>query len=88
MRRILWNEAERKTIDEWVIQDASVHIEQMDDNWYAIVVHDGDKTICFSIGAKRAPVDLTLSWEEGWVWEEDKTHDDWKPSVPDERKGS
>lgn len=78
-RRILWNEAERKTIDEFVVHDATIHLEQMDDNCYWIGITDADgREFSVNLHTPRATIRCTQQDCE-WMWDEDATHEPHKP---------
>ena len=60
--RIQYN-ADGKTIDEIVMGKASVHLEQLDDNVYMLIVENKRHHWHLRIGAKRAKVDV-------WMYED------------------
>lgn len=89
MNRILWNgEADREpergrpTIDEFVIHDATIHLEQMSDQcyWIGIDTKDG-KHLAVNVWARRAHIFCTEQ-ESDIAWDEVSTHDDWKAVDP------
>lgn len=81
-RRILWNDAERTEIDEFVVMNPqSVHVEQMgDENWWMCVTLPDGRDFhvnFFAVSKKR----MTLKEQScDWDWDQDITHEDSRTS--------
>ena len=77
--RILWNSG-RKTIDEIVVHNCTVHLEQMTDQsyWMGISKGEADFTVNLSHGG-RLPLECTGYDNSGyggveWNWDADDEH--------------
>lgn len=79
--RILWNRRpsdprDTGNIDEIVVHNCTVHIEQMgDDNW-SVMVTKGDAFWCGLFQAEpRRRMRFGESFNEGLSWDRDDSHD-------------
>ena len=78
--RILWNRRPTSVrdggdIDEIVIHDATVHVEQMDDNWWWIGVTRADGTYWFGNFTSNGPMRFSQQENAGIEWDSDQTHE-------------
>lgn len=51
-------------LDEIVAINAHVHVEQMNDSSFAIIVESDRERACIMLGAKRASVSAWVAWRE------------------------
>ena len=73
--RILYNRG-GESIDEIVVQfiDGTLHIEQMDDHLYSVLVYKNGATLALNMAGGGNVCRLTDHWDEKWKWDEDETH--------------
>ncbi len=77
MNRIRWNER-GKDIDEIVMQDVSVHVEQMSDRCWWIGIYTDDPA-CYWMGNftadSRGRMKFTEQENAGIEWDDDRSND-------------
>lgn len=75
--RILWNRG-RKTVDEVVVHNCTIHLEQMTDQGYWMGVYKGDNSLMVNLwvdgGRKPLLCRVDDDGPEAWGWDEDGEH--------------
>ncbi len=75
--RILWNRG-RDTIDEIVVNDCTVHLEQMTDTYYWMAVYKDDATFVLNLHHDGRKPLLCTGYDDTvpgkWHWDRDDEH--------------
>lgn len=76
-----------KVLDEVVARNCDVHLEQMSNNYYALIIDTPTQRVCIHIGAKdeRGHAFATVLWHEPINRRSEAQHRRWNALTPAQR---